>query len=65
MLTGCTVVVTNPHCVQVQPLPHNGKVTVQEVQGTAMLSPIESNQGESQGFLPSSVCPVWRVVGVS
>jgi hypothetical protein len=65
MLTGCTVVVTNPHCAQVQPLPHNGKVTIQEVQGTAMLSPIESNQGESQGSLPSSACPVWRVVGVS
>jgi hypothetical protein len=40
-------------------------LTVQEVQGTAMLSPIESNQGESQGSLPSSACPVWRVVSVS
>jgi hypothetical protein len=65
MLTGCTVVVTYPHCTQVQPLPHNGKVTVQEVHGTATVSPIKSNQGESQGSLPSSACPIWSVVGVS
>jgi hypothetical protein len=56
---------TYPHCAQVQPLPHSGKVTVQEVQGTARVSPIESNQGESQGCLPSSACPIWSVVGVS
>jgi hypothetical protein len=36
-----------------------------QVQGTGMLSPIESNQGQSQGSLPSSACPVWSVVGVS
>jgi hypothetical protein len=65
MLTGCTVVATNPHCAQVQPLPHSGKVTVPEVQGTGMWSPIESNQGQSQGSQPSSACPVWSVVGVS
>jgi hypothetical protein len=65
MLTGCTVVVTNPHCAHVQPLPHSGKVIVQEVQDTVILSPIESNQRQSQGSLPSSACPVWSVVGVS
>jgi hypothetical protein len=63
MMTGCIVRFTNPHCAQVQPLPHSGKVTVQEVQG--MWSSIESNQGQSQGSLPSSACPVWSVVGVS
>jgi hypothetical protein len=65
MMTGCIVRFTNPHYAQVQPLPHSGKVTVQEVQGTGMWSPIESNQGQSQGSLPLSACPVWSVVGVS
>jgi hypothetical protein len=65
MMTGCIVRFTNPHCAQVQPLPHSGKVTVQELQGTGMWSPIESSQGQSQGSLPSSACPVWSVVGVS
>jgi hypothetical protein len=55
---------TNPHCAQVQPLPHSGKVTVQEVQGTGMRSLIESNQGQSQGSQPSSAGPIWSVVGV-
>jgi hypothetical protein len=65
MLIGCIVWFTYPHCAQVQPLPHSGKVTVQEVQATARVSPIESNQGESQGSVPSSACPIWSVVGVS
>jgi hypothetical protein len=64
-LTGCTVWFTYPHCAQVQPLPHSGKVAVQEVQGTSTVSPIESNQGESQGSLPSSACPIWSVADVS
>jgi hypothetical protein len=46
-------------------LPQRGKVTVLEVQGTGMWSPIESNQGESQVSLPSTASPVWSVVGVS
>jgi hypothetical protein len=45
-------------------LPQSGKVTVLEVQGTASASPIESNQGESQGRLPSSASPIWSVVDV-
>jgi hypothetical protein len=35
-----------------------------QVQGTGMLSPIESNQGQSQGWQPSSPCPIWTVVSV-
>jgi hypothetical protein len=35
-----------------------------QVQGTGMLSPIESSQGQSQGWQPSSPCPIWIVVGV-
>jgi hypothetical protein len=46
------------------PCHHSGKVTVKEVQGTGMASPIESNQGESQVWQPSSPCPIWNVVGV-
>jgi hypothetical protein len=65
MVAGCTVEVTNPHYAQVQPLPHSGKGTVQEVQGTGMRSPIESNQGQSQGSQPSSASPIWSVAGVS
>jgi hypothetical protein len=65
MVAGCTVEVTYPHCAQVQSLPHSGKVTVLEVPGTGMWRPIESNQGESQGSLPSSACPIWIVAGVS
>jgi hypothetical protein len=57
--------VTYPHCAQVQALPHIGKVTVQEVQGTGIWSPIESNQGRSQRSLPSSPAPIWSVAGVS
>jgi hypothetical protein len=32
-----------------------------QVQGTGMVSPIESNQGQSQGWQPSSPCPIWTV----
>jgi hypothetical protein len=47
------------------PWHHTSKVTVEEVQGTGMLSPIESNQGKSQGWQPSSACPVWKLAVVS
>jgi hypothetical protein len=56
---------TYPHCAQVQPLPHIGKVTVLEVQDTGMWSPIEGNQGQSQGSLPSSASSIWSVASVS
>jgi hypothetical protein len=46
------------------PCYHSGKVTVKEVQGTRMACPIESNQGESQGWQLSSACPTWTIVGV-
>jgi hypothetical protein len=65
MVTGCTVVVYLPSLCTSTSLPQGGKVTVLEVQGTARVSPIESNQGESQGRLPSSASPIWSVVGVS
>jgi hypothetical protein len=45
-------------------LPQSGKVTVLEVQGTARVSPIESNQGESRGRLPSTASPIWSVARV-
>jgi hypothetical protein len=45
-------------------LPQSGKVTVLEVQGTGIGSPIESNQGGSQGSLPSSASPIWSVAHV-
>jgi hypothetical protein len=35
-----------------------------QVQGTGMLSPIESNQGQSQGWRPLSPCPIWTVASV-
>jgi hypothetical protein len=38
MMTECTVL---KYC----PCHHSGKVIVKEVQGTGMVSPIESNQG--------------------
>jgi hypothetical protein len=49
-------------------LSHSGKVAVKEVQGTSMVSPIESNQGESQGwqrivtlsYLECSLCHVFQ-----
>jgi hypothetical protein len=65
MLTGCTVLVYLPSLCTSTSLPHSGKVTVLEVQGTARVSPIESNQGESHGRLPSSACPIWSIAGVS
>jgi hypothetical protein len=39
-------------------------LTVQEVQGTGMVSPIESNQGQSQGWQPSSPSPIWTIASV-
>jgi hypothetical protein len=35
-----------------------------QVQGTGMVSPIESNQGQSQGWQPSSSCPIWTIASV-
>jgi hypothetical protein len=64
MVTGCTVVVYLPSLCTSTSLPQSGKVTVQEVQGTGVWSPIESNQGESQESLPLSASPIWSVVGV-
>jgi hypothetical protein len=65
MLIGCTVVDYLPSLCTSTSLPQSGKVTVLEVQGTARASPIESNQGESRGRLPSSASPIWSVVGIS
>ena len=65
MLTGCTVVVYLPSLCTSTSLPQRGKVTVQEVRGTGTWCPIESNQGRSQGSLPSSSAPIWSVARVS
>jgi hypothetical protein len=65
VLAGCTVLVYLPSLCTSTSLPQSGKVTVLEVQGTARASPIESNQGESHGSLPSSASPIWSVAGVS
>jgi hypothetical protein len=35
-----------------------------QVQGTGMVSPIESNQGQSQGWQSSSPYPIWTVASV-
>jgi hypothetical protein len=35
-----------------------------QVQGTGMVSPIESNQGQSQGWQPSSPSPIWTIASV-
>jgi hypothetical protein len=35
-----------------------------QVQGTGMVSPIESNQGQSQEWQPSSPCPIWTIASV-
>jgi hypothetical protein len=35
-----------------------------QVQGTGMLCPIESNQGQSQGCEASSPCPIWTIASV-
>jgi hypothetical protein len=32
-----------------------------QVQRTGMVSPIESNQGRSQRWQPSSPCPIWTI----
>jgi hypothetical protein len=32
-----------------------------QVQGTGMVSPIENNQGQSQGWQPSLPCPIWTI----
>jgi hypothetical protein len=63
-MTGCTVVVYLPSLCTSTSLPQEGKATVLEVQGTGIRGPIESNQGGSQGSLPSSVSPVWSVARV-
>jgi hypothetical protein len=64
MVTGCTVVVYLPSLCTSTSLPQKGKVTVLEVRGTGMWRPIESNQGQSQGSLPSSPAPIWSVACV-
>jgi hypothetical protein len=68
MMTGCTVVVYQPSLCRVLSLRHSGEVTVQEVHRTSMESPIEGNQGESQGwqsivtlsYLECSLCYVFQ-----
>jgi hypothetical protein len=35
-----------------------------QVQGTGMESPIESNQGQSKGWQPSSPRPIWTIASV-
>jgi hypothetical protein len=65
MVTGCTVVVYLPSLCTSTSLPQRGKATVLEVQGTGIWRPIESNQGQGQGSLPSSSAPIWSVVRVS
>jgi hypothetical protein len=35
-----------------------------QVQGTGMVSPIESNQGQNQGWQSSSPCPIWTIANV-
>jgi hypothetical protein len=35
-----------------------------QVQGIGMVSPIESNQGQSQGWQPSSPRPIWTIASV-
>jgi hypothetical protein len=35
-----------------------------QVQATGMVSPIESNQGQSQGWQSSSLCPIWTIASV-
>jgi hypothetical protein len=37
---------------------------LKQVYGTEILSPIESNRGQSQGWQPSSPCPIWTVASV-
>jgi hypothetical protein len=64
MMTGCTVVVYLPSLCTSTSLPQKGKVTVLEVRGTGVWRPIESNQGQSQGALPSTPAPVWSVACV-
>jgi hypothetical protein len=65
MEAGCTVEGYLPSLCTSTSLPHKGKVTVREVQGTGIWHPIESNQGQSQGSLPLSPAPIWSVACVS
>jgi hypothetical protein len=65
MMTGCILEVYQPSLCTSTALTSQGMVMVTEVRGTALQSPIESNQGQSQGSPPWSACPIWSVVGVS
>jgi hypothetical protein len=56
-LTTITVLKYSPYLTVV-------RLQSKQVQGTGMVSPIESNQGQSQGWQPSSPCPIWTIASV-
>jgi hypothetical protein len=56
-LTTVTVLKYSPYLIVV-------RSQSKQVHGTGMVSPIESNQGQSQGWQPSSPCPIWTIASV-
>jgi hypothetical protein len=56
-LTTITVPKYSPYLIVV-------RTQSKQVQGTGMVSPIERNQGQSQGWQPSSPCPIWTTASV-